>query len=121
MAPLNLLVAAAMFASIPPSPVPVVVAAVTTDVAASVVADLPSPSPSVASFENACPLPNEVMAILNTLELVGVTRVDRTSKLVSREGVIATAHLPFRSATWAAAAEPQKLPIIYSRILSLDF
>ena len=119
MAPLLLLVSAAAFSFLSHSTAR---AAVTVDAdAAPVVLELPSPSPSVASFEAACPLPNEFMRVLNLVEAVGVTRVDRTAKLVSRTGVADTERLPVRVATWASVSEPPRMPILYSRMMQLDF
>ena len=86
-----------------------------------VVLEVPSPSPSVASYEQACPLPNELMRVLEMVETVGITRVDRTAKLVSRSGVADTQRLPVRMTTWASASEPPRMPILYTRLVQLDF
>ena len=118
MAPLQLLVASA-FALLSPSSPWFARAAVPVD--ALVVREIPSPSPSVASFQAACPLPHEIMRVLDTLEIVGVTRVDRTSKLVSHAGVSDTERLPVRMANWAGVSEPPRMPILYTRMVQLDF
>ena len=117
MAPLQLLVASA-FALLSPSS-PWFARAVPVD--ALVVREIPSPSPSVASFQAACPLPRQIMRVLDTLEIVGVTRVDRTSKLVSHAGVSNTERLPVRVASWALVSEPPPMPVLYSRMMQLDF
>ena len=61
------------------------------------------------------------MGILETLEKVGVTRVDRTSRLVSPAGVGVAAFHPGRMASWAPASEPPRLPFFYARMMQLDF
>ena len=109
MPPLQLLIAAAAFSVLtapPPSPL-------TTPP--------PDPSPRVLSLEEACPLPPTVMRVLVVLETVGVTRIDRTSKLVSKDGVADTERLPVRVPSWAPASEPPTLPVLYSRMMQLQF
>lgn len=118
MAPLQLLVAAAAFFVLSPSSP--ASAEVQVD-ARPALRELPSASPHVASVAAACPLPNEIMRILDTLEGVGVARVDRTSKLVSHVGLTDTERLPVRAASWAAASEPPRMPIFYARMIQLDF
>jgi hypothetical protein len=122
MAPLQLLIAAAAFSALSSSASSASSAQVEESVEVpAAVQETPSPSPSVAAFEAACPLPNTIMTVLNVLETVGVTRVDRTSKLVSHTGVSDTERLPVRIASWASASEPRPMPILYSRMMQLDF
>lgn len=116
MAPLQLLLASAFSLLSPASPWFARAA-----VPALVVREIPSPSPSVASFEAACPLPHEIMRVLDTLEIVGVTRIDWTSKLVSHVSVSDTERLPVRVASWALVSEPPRMPLLYSRMVQLDF
>ena len=80
-----------------------------------------SPTPRVVSLEEACPLPRPIMRVLVVLETVGVTRIDRTSKLVAKESVADTERLPVRAPSWAPASEPPTLPVLYSRMMQLQF
>lgn len=75
----------------------------------------------MASFESGCLLPNDIMFLLDTAETIGMTRIDRTSKLVSRNGVVDTERLPVRAPTWAEASEPPRMPLFYGRMMSIDF
>ncbi|HSO34422.1 MAG TPA: hypothetical protein VLT33_17930 [Labilithrix sp.] len=61
------------------------------------------------------------MRVLDTLEIVGVTRIDWTSKLVSHVSVSDTERLPVRVASWALVSEPPRMPLLYSRMVQLDF
>lgn len=117
MAPLQLLLAAAFSLASSSS----AHAEVSAAEAKAAVREMPSARPSVASFEAACPLPNDIMRVLNALEVVGAIRVDRTAKLVSTEGVTDTERLPVRAADWAAASEPPRMPFFYARMMQLNF
>jgi hypothetical protein len=108
MAPLQLLIAAAFSLASP-------------SVARAGVPVYALPAVRVASFKPACLLPSGIMRVLDSLETVGVLRVDRTAKLVSSVGVTDTEPLPVRVASWVAASEPPRLPIFYARMVQLDF
>jgi hypothetical protein len=88
-----------------------------TDASTSVT---PTPPQRVLSLEEACPLPGGIMRVLVVLETVGVTRIDRTSKLVTKDGIKDTERLPVRAPNWVAP-EPPVLPLLYSRMMQLDF
>jgi hypothetical protein len=121
MAPLQLLVAAA-FAMLSPSSAATNVEEPQLEAPASAVHALPLPSARVASFDaSGVTLPHDLLRILYATEQIGMTRVDRTSRLVSSISVTSTDGLPIRDASWAAVSEPPRLPVIYGRMMSFDF
>lgn len=122
MAPLQLLLAAAAsFALSSASPTQLAAADVQEAPPAAALTDTPAPLASMMTFEAACPLPRDFMRILEGFEAAGITRIDRTAKLVSTKGVMQTEDLPVREASWAPASEPNRLPAIYGRVMSFDF
>ena len=123
MAPLQLLLAAAAsFALSSASPAQLASdASATPDAPAEALTDTPAPLASMVTLEAACPLPRDFMRILEGFEAAGITRIDRTAKLVSTKGVMQTEDLPVREASWAPASEPNRLPAIYGRVMSFDF
>lgn len=126
MAPLQLLLAAAAsFALSSASPTQLAPdaadARAAPDAPAAALTDAPAPIASMVTFEAACPLPRDFMRILEGFEAAGITRIDRTAKLVSTKGVMQTEDLPVREASWAPASEPNRLPAIYGRVMSFDF
>jgi len=125
MAPLQLLLAAAASFALslgtPGSPASAAKQEVAVDAPAAALADAPAPLASMVTFEAACPLPHDFMVILEGFETAGITRIDRTAKLVSTKGVMLTEDLPVREASWAPASEPNRLPTIYARVMSFDF
>lgn len=124
MAPLQLLLAAAAsfaLSSASPTQLAAADAPAAPDAPDAALTDTPAPLASMMTFEAACPLPRDFMRILEGFEAAGITRIDRTAKLVSTKGVMQTEDLPVREASWAPASEPNRLPAIYGRVMSFDF
>lgn len=122
MVPLQLLLAAAAsFALSSVSPASAVAQVVAVDAPPAALAGEPAPLASMVTLEAMCPLPHDFMVILEGFEAAGITRIDRTAKLVSTKGVAQTEDLPVREASWAPASEPNRLPAIYGRVMSFDF
>lgn len=124
MVPLQLLLAAAAsfaLSSVAPASAAAQADSRAVDAPAASLAGEPAPLASMVTMEAMCPLPHDFMVILEGFEAAGITRIDRTAKLVSTKGVAQTEDLPVREASWAPASEPNRLPTIYGRVMSFDF
>lgn len=122
MVPLQLLLAAAAsFALSSVSPASAAAQVTVVDAPPAALAGEPAPLASMVTMEAMCPLPHDFMVILEGFEAAGITRIDRTAKLVSTKGVMTTEDLPVKEGSWAPSSEPNRLPAIYGRVMSFDF